>query len=277
MAKSQYEYVKGFEREDSALPNTFIVVRVDGRGFHKFVEEHGWRRPNDERGLRLMIRAAQAVMCEFRGDAVLAYGESDEFSFVFRRRTTLYGRRVSKLISLVASTFAGAFVFHWGAFFGEECPLRRPPAFDARAVCYPTVRNLRDYLAWRQADCHINNLYNTCFWALVQQGGLSLRAAHDELSGTDSAQKNELLFSRFGTNYAHLPALYRKGATLIWPSATSPPPPSSPSPTSSGGTVASAKAAAAATTTTDLPLVLEVDIIQDDFWRANPGLLEPDS
>jgi hypothetical protein len=34
MAKSRYEYVKLFEKDDSLLPNTWIVVRLDGRGFH---------------------------------------------------------------------------------------------------------------------------------------------------------------------------------------------------------------------------------------------------
>ena len=34
MAKSKYEYVKSFERDDSLLPSTYIVVRIDGRGFH---------------------------------------------------------------------------------------------------------------------------------------------------------------------------------------------------------------------------------------------------
>ena len=48
--------------------------------------------------------------------------------------------------------------------------LKYPPTFDGRSVCYPTNRNLRDYLSWRQADTHINNLYNTCFWLLVKDG-----------------------------------------------------------------------------------------------------------
>lgn len=33
--------------------------------------------------------------------------------------------------------------------------------------------NLRDYLSWRQADVHINNLYNTCFWNLVQKKNMT--------------------------------------------------------------------------------------------------------
>jgi hypothetical protein len=31
----RYEYVKAFEQADLLLPNTWIVVRIDGRGFHK--------------------------------------------------------------------------------------------------------------------------------------------------------------------------------------------------------------------------------------------------
>lgn len=78
------------------------------------------------------------------------------------------------------------------------------PSFDGRAVPYPGVENVRDYLSWRQADCvffafralrrgagwtlllmcwagHINNLYNTTFWTLVLRGGLSNVEAEREL------------------------------------------------------------------------------------------------
>jgi hypothetical protein len=33
--QSRYEYVKTFELNDQLLPNTWTVVRIDGRGFHK--------------------------------------------------------------------------------------------------------------------------------------------------------------------------------------------------------------------------------------------------
>jgi Thg1 C terminal domain len=38
-----------------------------------------------------------------------------------------------------------------------DTPLQTTPMFDARAVLYPSDKGLRDYLAWRQADTHINN------------------------------------------------------------------------------------------------------------------------
>ena len=37
MANSKYEYVKNYEKQDALLPSTYIVVRIDGRGFHKSV------------------------------------------------------------------------------------------------------------------------------------------------------------------------------------------------------------------------------------------------
>lgn len=68
---------------------TRIVVRVDGKGFHKFSTEHDYEKPNDSRGLSLMTRAATAVMDEFK-DISIAYGQSDEYSFVFRLKTCLF-------------------------------------------------------------------------------------------------------------------------------------------------------------------------------------------
>lgn len=37
MAKSMFEYVRQFETPDRCLLNTWIVVRIDGKNFHKYV------------------------------------------------------------------------------------------------------------------------------------------------------------------------------------------------------------------------------------------------
>lgn len=59
----------------------------------------------------------------------------------------------SKLISTIVSTFTSYFAHLWPTYF-PDTPLSPPlPSFDARAVLYPTDRNLRDYLSWRQVDC----------------------------------------------------------------------------------------------------------------------------
>jgi tRNA(His) guanylyltransferase len=35
MAKSKFEYVKQFEMDDTILPGTYLILRIDGRSFHK--------------------------------------------------------------------------------------------------------------------------------------------------------------------------------------------------------------------------------------------------
>uniref|UniRef100_A0A1L8DHM4 Probable tRNA(His) guanylyltransferase n=1 Tax=Nyssomyia neivai TaxID=330878 RepID=A0A1L8DHM4_9DIPT len=213
MACSRYEYVKQFELDDKILPNTWIVVRVDGKGFHKFATTHSFEKPNDSRALNLMNCAAISVMQEFR-DIAIGYGQSDEYSFVFRKSTEIYKRRSAKIMSMVTSLFTSSYVMNWGKFFGDD-RLQYAPAFDGRVVVYPSDENLKDYLAWRQADVHVNNLYNTAFWNLVLRDGLTNSEAEAKLRGTVAADKNEILFQRFGINYNNLPAMYRKGTVLL--------------------------------------------------------------
>lgn len=54
MANSRFQYVKKFELSDVLLPDTYLVTRLDGHRFTKFTAEHGFTKPNDERGLLLM-------------------------------------------------------------------------------------------------------------------------------------------------------------------------------------------------------------------------------
>lgn len=92
MAKSRFEYVKQFERENFLLPDTYLIVRVDGKGFHKFSEEYEFSKPNDIRALKVMNNAAKNLMAQFP-DIMMAYGDSDEYSFLLRRKCSLFERR----------------------------------------------------------------------------------------------------------------------------------------------------------------------------------------
>ncbi|KAK3341344.1 Thg1 C terminal domain-containing protein [Lasiosphaeria hispida] len=214
MANSKFEYVKQFEQPDQLLPNTWIVVRIDGRGFTKFSAKYSWEKPNDKTALDLMNAAARAVVTELP-DITIAYGVSDEFSFVLHKTCTLFERRASKLVSTIVSTFTGHYIYLWSAYF-PDMPLSPPlPSFDGRAVCYPSLQNLQDYMSWRQVDCHVNNLYNTTFWTLIQLGGMDATEAEKTLNGTFSADKNEILFSRFSINYNNEPEIFKKGSVVF--------------------------------------------------------------
>ncbi|KAK9465091.1 tRNAHis guanylyltransferase-domain-containing protein [Lipomyces arxii] len=213
MAKSRFEYVRNYEQDLSILPNTYIVIRVDGRGFHKISKEYDFAKPNDRRALDLMNVTAKSIVEQFP-ETLCAYGQSDEYSFVLKRDCALFERRQAKLVSTFAATFTAQYIFRWPQFFTEPLKGWLLPTFDARTVIYPTIGEIRDYLSWRQADCHINNLYNTSYWTLVLRGGMSEHEAEQTLKGTNSSDKNELLFSQFSINYNCEDEMYRKGTII---------------------------------------------------------------
>ncbi|MCJ1467588.1 tRNA-His guanylyltransferase [Pseudocyphellaria aurata] len=211
-------------------------------------DKYKFEKPNDRRALDLMNAAAIGVMDELP-DVRLAYGISDEFrylwnnlsetpatdeasSFILGRSSKLFERRESKILTTIVSTFTSYYIHLWQFFFPEK-PLSKPmPSFDGRVIQYPTFENIRDYLSWRQVDCHINNLYNTTFWALQHQGGLSATQAEKTLKvsgsqpfhakrrlkkfiqGTLASDKHEILFSRFKINYNNELEMFKKGSLL---------------------------------------------------------------
>ncbi|NXQ79214.1 THG1 guanylyltransferase, partial [Nyctibius grandis] len=268
MAKSKFEYVRDFETDDTCLPNCWIVVRLDGRNFHRFSEQHEFKKPNDDRALQLMTKCAQTVMQELE-DIAIAYGQSDEYSFVFKKKSRWFKRRASKFMTHVVSQFASSYVFYWKDYFKDR-QLLYPPGFDGRIVLYPSNQNLKDYLSWRQADCHINNLYNTVFWMLVQRSGLTPVQAQERLQGTLAGDKNEILFSEFNINYNNEPLMYRKGTVLIWQKTNE-------VMTKKIKLPKEAKEKEVEVTRTRTKVVpLHCDIIGDQFWEEYPEILAED-
>ena len=92
MACTKFGYVRKFETSETCLFNCWPVVRIDGKNFHKFADVHQFHKPNDDRALNLMSKAAERVMQTFT-DIVIAYGQSDEYSFVFKKSSETYNRR----------------------------------------------------------------------------------------------------------------------------------------------------------------------------------------
>lgn len=67
--------------------------------FFRFSEQHKFAKPNDERAIRLMNECAAGVLTSF-SDVILGYGQSDEYSFVFKRQSETYNRRARYVIAL---------------------------------------------------------------------------------------------------------------------------------------------------------------------------------
>lgn len=200
-----------------------------------------------------MNDAAVSVVSEF-SDIFLAYGQSDEYSFIFRNSTTIFGRRESKLLSTIVSIFSSSYTFNWKKHFPDK-ELLYPPSFDGRIILYPNFPIIRDYISWRQTDCHINNLYNTCYWKIVLEEQKSGKEAEEELKDTNSAAKNEILFSRFGCNYNNEPEIFRKGSTICRKEL-----------------ITADQVAEMKDTKCSAIRLFHGDLIGDRFWTSNPAM-----
>ncbi|KAG8368974.1 hypothetical protein BUALT_Bualt15G0102000 [Buddleja alternifolia] len=252
------EYLKSFQYESRLMPHTWIVIRIDGCHFHRFSEVHEFEKPNDAHALDLMNSCATSVLEEFK-DIVFAYGVSDEYSFVLKKESQLYERHASEIVSAVVSFFSSMYSMKWKEFFPQK-EMKFSPYFDGRAVCYPSCQILRDYLSWRQVDCHINNQYNTCFWMLVKSGK-SKSEAQNYLKGTQAHEKNELLVQLSGIMdyYNTLPLMFRQGSSVYWDKEMK---------------VVDSKEEGGAGKSRKIAVVKYCNIIENSFWEAHPEILD---
>ena len=82
-----------------------------------------------------MNSAAEEVMSSFT-DIIISYGQSDEYSFLFKKSTKVFNRREDKILSCVLSLFSSAYSLNFEKHFGERP--KKIPSFDGRVVLYPS-------------------------------------------------------------------------------------------------------------------------------------------
>ncbi|MCQ2560956.1 MAG: guanylyltransferase, partial [Clostridia bacterium] len=178
---------------------TYIVARLDGRGFTKLTKEVcKFEAPFDTRFRDMMTETVKQLMnCGFR--VVYGFTESDEISLLFHPKECTFGRKVRKYNSVLAGVASAAFSMQLG----------QPGIFDCRIVPLPTVQRVKDYFLWRQEDAHRNSLNAHCYW-MLRRNGASVREATRQLEGQSVSYKNELLFQN-GINFADLPNWQKRG------------------------------------------------------------------
>ena len=111
---------------------TYIVVRLDGRGFTALSRELELKKPFDIRFRDHMVATARHLMgCGFR--TTYGYTQSDEISLVLDRDHDAFGRRLQKTVSVLA---------------GE--------ASAALSLALEGVDEVVDYLHWRRANARRN-------------------------------------------------------------------------------------------------------------------------
>jgi tRNA(His) guanylyltransferase len=187
------------------LPGLYMVARLDGRGFTRLTKEvHQFEAPFDPRFRDLMLETAEHLMSGCGFSMIYGYTESDEISLLFELAENTFGRKLRKLISILAGEGSARFSLTLGSL----------AAFDCRISQLPSVNHVVDYFRWRNEDAHRNALNAHCYW-LLRKTGKDVAEATGALKGMSVAEKNELLFQH-GLNFNDLPLWQKRGVGLYW-------------------------------------------------------------
>jgi len=184
-----------------ALPETWPVIRVDGRGFSKFTEGH-FAKPFDARFHEIMCSVSERLLVELQ--ALYVYTESDEISVLLPRDTDLFDRELEKLITVSAGLASATFTQGCGEV----------AHFDGRLWLGPSARHVVEYFRWRQADATRCCLNGWCYWTLRKEG-FDETDSTKQLRGKPAPELHDLLFQR-GINFNDLPEWQRRGTGLYW-------------------------------------------------------------
>jgi tRNA(His) guanylyltransferase len=178
-------------------PRTYTIIRVDGKAFHTFTR--GLEKPYSTRLMDAMDTAASAL-CKQAMGCRLAYGQSDEYSFLltdFERHETepWFGGGVQKIASVSASIFTAAF----GRAFGGD----KVANFDSRVFTVPSWPEVENYFIWRQQDATRNSI----------QMLSSCHFSHKELMNKNTSVQQDMLHSK-GINWNDCAVAFKRGRVV---------------------------------------------------------------
>lgn len=187
------------------LPGLFMVARLDGRSFTRLTKDvQRFEAPFDVRFRDLMVETTDFLISGCGFNIVYGYTESDEISLLFGLDENSFGRKLRKLISILAGEASAKF----SLLLGDMA------CFDCRISQLPSVELVVDYFRWRNEDAHRNALNAHCYW-LLRKKGKGVGDATAALKGMSVANKNELLFQH-GVNFNDLPQWQKRGVGLYW-------------------------------------------------------------
>jgi tRNA(His) guanylyltransferase len=187
------------------LPGLHMVARIDGRSFSQLTRAaQKFDAPYDERFRDCMVATLEHLVTSSGFSVLFGYTQSDEISLLLRQDEALFGRKLRKLVSVLAGEASAKFSVTLGSV----------AAFDARISQLPDTATVVDYFRWRHEDAHRNALNGHSYWLLRRQG-LDDHTATEQLKGVSVADRNEMLF-RAGINFNDVPNWQKRGIGIEW-------------------------------------------------------------
>ena len=161
--------------------NSKIIVRLDGRSFHKLALELNLTKPYDDNFYKVISEVSKDLFTEFSADFVYAF--SDEINLLLDNIP--FNGRVEKINSVISSFASSSFVIHYNTEFSK------PPSFDSRII--PICDgDIFKYFKWRQDESWRNCINSHGVFYL--KNNYSNSQVNDKLNGMKLSDVHELLF-----------------------------------------------------------------------------------
>jgi len=199
--------MRSFEdaHDPTAPPGVWLVARLDGRSFTRLTKQtHRFEAPFDPLFHDYMMNTVEHLMVRGGLGVVFGFTQSDEISLLFGANERGFGRKIRKLLSILAGEASARFSLLLGSI----------AVFDCRVSQLPSHEHVVDYFRWRSEDARRNARNAHCYWLLRKQGQ-DPGEATETMRGLTVREKNELLL-RGGVDFNDLPAWQTRGSGLYW-------------------------------------------------------------
>ena len=180
--------------------NSKIIVRLDGRSFHKLARDLNLVKPYDENFYNVISEVCRDLFEEFSAEFVYTF--SDEISLLLDKIP--FDGRVEKINSVIASFTASSFVMHYDTQF------KKPPAFDSRIIPI-NDGDILDYFRWRQDESWRNCVNSHGISYLKTK--YSNKDANDKINGMNLSDIHEFLFEN-GINLNDVETYKKRGIAV---------------------------------------------------------------
>lgn len=180
--------------------NSKIIVRLDGRSFHKLARDLNLVKPYDENFYRVISEVCRDLFEEFSAEFVYTF--SDEISLLLNQIP--FDGRVEKINSVIASFTSSSFVMHYDTQF------KKPPAFDSRIIPI-NDGDILNYFKWRQDESWRNCVNSHGISHLKNK--YSNTEANDKINGMNLNDIHELLFEN-GINLNDVETYKKRGIAV---------------------------------------------------------------
>ena len=180
------------------VPKNFrIIVRLDGRSFHKLALDLNLVKPYDDNFYNVISDVSKDLFSEF--SASFVYTFSDEISLLLDNIP--FDGRIEKINSVISSFTASSFVLHYDTDF------LKPPSFDSRIIPV-SDEDVFKYFKWRQDESWRNCVNSHGIFYLKNM--YSDSQANEKIKGMKLKDIHELLFEN-GINLNDVETYKKRG------------------------------------------------------------------